>query len=305
MKTAPVIIVQLIHIEGPMKGRIQELSDSEIKIGRHSSCQLCFPADYTTISRVHATISREGNRFKLTNHSANGTIVNGKPVTETFLKDGDVITVSKGGPKISFLTQVSENALVQEIFEPQIPEPPTATPPLENIAPQPVAPTPQPPIPEPPPVKVEPPAAPHPSKTPLIIQYGPTLRSFDNLPLKIGKQPGSDFHLDLPDILGLHAEIYFAEGQYWIRDLTGQQVVTVNSVPADQGMPLQINDELALSAKGPFFQFLGNGRLGEVEKMPETAPQAVQEKEEHTADTFSAKKELKKSLSFFKKILSK
>ena len=57
-----------------------------------------------TLSRRHARIIREGNRFKIVDQSTNGTLVNGQLVPEAYLKDGDVITFSEGGPKISFLT---------------------------------------------------------------------------------------------------------------------------------------------------------------------------------------------------------
>ena len=87
MKRTPVIIVQLVHMQGPLKGEIQELAESQISIGRQPSCHVCFPAKLTIISREHASIVREGNRFKLVDHSANGTFVNGKPVKEVYLKD--------------------------------------------------------------------------------------------------------------------------------------------------------------------------------------------------------------------------
>ncbi|MBW1902444.1 MAG: FHA domain-containing protein, partial [Deltaproteobacteria bacterium] len=86
MKSAPIIIVQLVHIEGPMKGEIQEFSESEISIGRHPSCQVQFPKDLTTISRKHAMIVREGNRFKMISQGPNGTFVNGKRLEEVYLK---------------------------------------------------------------------------------------------------------------------------------------------------------------------------------------------------------------------------
>ena len=54
------------------------------------------------MSRKHAEIIREGNRFKLVDLSANGTFVNGKRVKEVYLKDGDVLTFAEGGPKVSF-----------------------------------------------------------------------------------------------------------------------------------------------------------------------------------------------------------
>lgn len=283
MKTAPVIVVQLIHIEGPLKGQIVELSDPEIKIGRHPSCQLKYPADLAIISRQHAVITREGNRFKLTDHSSNGTIVNGKKISEIFLKDGDVITVSEGGPKVSFLTRMTDTPL-----------PPQAPPPSREsfTAPRPLETPPASPAPNPP-LK---------NKVPLIIQYGPTLRSFDELPLKIGKHPSSGFILDHANILDLHAEIYFTDEQYYIRDLTGRQMITTNGTPVGQGSILQTNDVLAFSQTGPFFRFLGNGRLSEEEQ---TRREEDQESTNHTTEKLIDEKSTKKPLSFLEKVFSK
>ena len=329
MKTAPDIIVQLIHIEGPLKGQILEVSDPEIRIGRHPSCQLQFPADYNLISRQHATISREGNRFKLTDHSSNGTIVNGKKIKEIYLKDGDVITISEGGPKVSFLTQVGAAASapakaapapapVQEFVPPhpappqpeaRVYMPPPAAPPQPEARPYIPQPEARPYIPQQPPPPVSrpaEPAQPRESKEPLIIQYGPTLRSFDRLPLKIGKHPNCDFQLDHAAIHDLHAEIYFADGDYWVRDLTGRHLVTVGGVAADQGAPLRLNDELFFSPAGPFFQFLGKGRLGELERTP--PPPAEDERREssdRTAEKMQGKNAPKSPMSFLKKIFSK
>lgn len=303
MKTAPDIIVQLIHIEGPLKGQILEVSDPEIKIGRHPSCQLQFPADFNIISRQHATITREGNRFKLTDHSANGTIVNGKKIKEVYLKDGDVITIADGGPKVSFLTQAGVAAPAQA--KAPAPQPPPAH---EVVYPAPQPPEARAAIPQPPPVSrpAEPAAPPRESKEPLVIQYGPTLRSFDRLPLRIGKHPSCGFHLDHNAIHDLHAEIYFADGDYWVRDLTGRHLVTVNGGPADQGMPLRLNDELFLSPSGPFFQFLGKGRLGEVERTP-AAPVEDQGQQfsDRSAEKMREKNAPKSPMSFLKKIFSK
>ena len=124
MKSKPKIIVQLVHIEGPFKGEIQELTEDTILIGRHPSCHVKFPVDYATISRKHATIVREGNRFKFKDQSTNGTFINGKKVKEAILKDGDVLIFAKGGPKVSFLTQVTDTPLEEEteypIGEPEI-----------------------------------------------------------------------------------------------------------------------------------------------------------------------------------------
>ena len=108
MTTIPTIVVQLVHIDGPLKGEIQEFLDQEISIGRLPACQVQFPKNFTMISRNHARIVREGNRFKLVDQSANGTFVNGKRVTEIYLKSGDVLILAEGGPKVSFLTKIEE-----------------------------------------------------------------------------------------------------------------------------------------------------------------------------------------------------
>ncbi|MBU4480587.1 FHA domain-containing protein, partial [Patescibacteria group bacterium] len=289
--------------------------------------------DYNIISRQHATISREGNRFKLTDHSSNGTIVNGKKIKEVYLKDGDVITISEGGPKVSFLTQVGAPSSAPAKIAPAPPQPEFVPPPAQpqpaarEYIPQPPPAAPQPEareyIPQPPPVSPQPaprpyipqqpppvsrpaePAPPRESKEPLIIQYGPTLRSFDRLPLKIGKHPSCDFQLDHAAIHDLHAEIYFADGDYWVRDLTGRHLVTVGGVAADQGAPLRLNDELFFSPAGPFFQFLGKGRLGELERTPAPPAEEAQEFSDRASEKMQKKSASKSPMSFLKKIFSK
>lgn len=103
---------------------------------------------------------------------------------------------------------------------------------------------------------------------PLIVQYGPTLRSYKELPVVIGKHPGCDFVLNHPALADQHAQIFFSQGQYWVKDLTGQRRVTVNGAAVGYEAPLQPNDLLSLAAPGPAFRFLGEGRLAEYEEIP-------------------------------------
>jgi pSer/pThr/pTyr-binding forkhead associated (FHA) protein len=255
MKSIPMISVQLVHIQGPMKGEIQELSDPEISIGRHPSCQVRFPKDMAVISRYHARIVREGNRFKLIDQSANGTFLNGQQVTEAFLKNGDVLMFTDGGPKVSFLTKVLEGRVVAD-------EPPLRA----EVAPQLAAAEPAvsapPPPPQPAPRKE---MSVQRAQVPLIIQYGPTLRSFRELPVTIGRNPACDFVVDHPALLDHHAQIFFSQNQYWVKDLTGKQLVRVNGLPVEIQAPLAPDNQLSLSATGPTFRFLGAGRLAEIE----------------------------------------
>jgi pSer/pThr/pTyr-binding forkhead associated (FHA) protein len=271
MKRPPVIVVQLIHIFGPLKGEIQEFSDPAISIGRHPSSQVCFPPDLTLVSRNHADIIREGNQFKLIDHSANGTFVNGKRVKEITLKNGDVLAFAEGGPKVSFLTQIREDS--SEVQTP--PAPPLPLPKKSEIEP-----------PRPSgerPSYAKPPASPpseeapdegpaQMSRVPLSIQYGPTIRSFKQLPVIIGRSPKCDFILDHPAIFDQHAQILFSQNQYWMKDLTGQGSVRVNRQPVSIQTPLKLNDEVALSPQGPVFRFLGEGRFAEMMEPSNAGP---------------------------------
>jgi pSer/pThr/pTyr-binding forkhead associated (FHA) protein len=253
-KRPPQIVVQLVHIAGPMKGQIQTFAEGVITIGRHPSCKMRLPADLTTVSRQHAEIVREGNQFRLIDHSANGTFVNGKRASEVVLKSGDVLEFSEQGPKVSFLAEIRESALEEET--------PAPSPPLPKAA----EPTPIPPPSPSPPKKTEtvPPPLVQPVKAPLIIQYGPTLRSFRELPVTIGRSSPCQFILEHPALAVQHAQIFFAQDRYWVKDLTGLRVVQINRRPIGDQAPIESNDELALTSHGPYFKFLGGGRLAEI-----------------------------------------
>ena len=299
MKRPPAIIVQLVHIQGPLKGQIQEFSEPEIVIGRKPSCHLRFPVDFTIVSREHATIIREGNRFRVVDKSANGTFVNGKRIKEAYLKDGDVMSFAEGGPKVSFLTQMREAPLAPpqpEQTPPPRPEPrfppepePAGT--AEHDAPPPPPPRPS----APKDIMVQ--AA----QAPLVIQYGPTLKSFKEVPVTVGKSPRSGFVLDHPQVFDEHLIIFFHNNQYWVKDLTGKDLVQVNRRPISVQAPLTAQDELALTPRGPVFRFLGAGRFAEVEEAKaEEPPQAAAGAKEKRAP---AEKADKGAMSVLKKFL--
>jgi pSer/pThr/pTyr-binding forkhead associated (FHA) protein len=271
MPLPPVIIVQLIHISGPMKGKIQEFSEGMITIGRKPSNHIRFPTDFTSISRDHAEIVREGNKFRLIDHSSNGTFVNGKRVQEVYLKEGDVIMFSEGGPKVSFLTQTKEGVASVETAMPSRPkefreEPKTPVQPKpstirkESIKPQafPLPYVAQPKVEKPEPIDVQK------TQVPLVIQYGPFIRSYKTVPVIIGKHPKCDFVLDYPAVYDQHIQIFFSANQYCVKDLTGKALVKINNRPIDFQVQLNVNDDISLSPQGPVFRFLGEGRLAEV-----------------------------------------
>ena len=298
MTSIPHITIQLVHIHGPLKGEIQELADPEIRMGRHPDCQVQFPKDVVTISRHHARIIREGNRFKLIDLSTNGSYVNGQRVSEAYLKDGDVIMLAEGGPKISFLTQTGEQA---------VPSAPAAS-----------APTPQYSAPTPPPESIPKPQPTPPEsnadqviiesvKAPLAIQYGPALKSFHTLPVVLGRGPTCDFVINHPALMDKQAQIFFNQEQYWVKDLTGMGAVMLNGSPIQNQAPLAPDMQLALSPQGPKFRFLGGGRLAEIEDpLPEMIKPAPKQPQQQPAAPVQAEEESlgQKAGTLFKKFFS-
>ena len=308
MNSIPNITVQLVHMQGPLKGEIQELTDGEIRVGRHPDCQVRFPKEMVTLSRIHARIVREGNRFKLIDQSTNGTFVNGQQITERFLKDGDVLMFAEGGPKVSFLTQINDARSAPQPEPTPAPEPapaphavssPPSTPQQQMQAPpQPQQPQPT-PVAKPPqvppkamaaspaPIRAQSPqpfqAQPSPAassppvetvKAPLAIQFGPALKSFQTLPIVIGSGAGCDFVINHPGVYERHAQIFFSQNRYWIKDLTGMNCVSLGGQLINVQAGLEPDMQLSLSEQGPKFRFLGGGRLAEVEDpLPEPVPE--------------------------------
>jgi len=302
MPTVPNIIVQLVHITGPLKGEIQEISDPEIVIGRLSTCQVQFPKDLAVISRRHATIIREGNRFRLIDESANGTYLNGKSVSEAHLKDGDVIMFAEDGPKLSFLTKIDQTAAASQPVWEKEPQPsppggvfassPEQPPPSSAVMPESHSPPPAAPVPQ----KV---------KAPLVIQYGPTLQSFNELPVTLGSDADCDFVVQHPAVLPQHAQFFFSADNYWIKDLTGKQSVMIHNTPIDAQTMLRPDDILTLGIRGPAFRFLGGGRLAEIEQTDFTP--SAEQAEGNNGSTESGEtnsKSKKKPTSLFKKLFS-
>jgi pSer/pThr/pTyr-binding forkhead associated (FHA) protein len=282
MPQVPNISVQLIHIQGPLKGQIQDFSQFPVKIGRHSSCQVRFDKDLTTISRRHARIERHGNRFRIIDASTNGTYVNGKRIADVYLRDGDVITFSDNGPKASFLTNIeTAEAPVQSIpSRASAHMPVSSTPaPVSPDQPQMAASGPaSPPTPPSSPASSAQPPAAEPGLTvgpdleipvistnaPLVIQFGPTLQSFNLLPVTIGTDPTCDFVMAGNALAGRHVQIFFSETDYYAIDLTGRSMVTINGRPIGTQAVLAQGAELSLTDQGPKFRFLGGGRLAEI-----------------------------------------
>ena len=99
-------------------GESQKIIIDQVELGRDKNCQVRFDDEsFPTVSRRHAAIVREGDKWKLIQLSTtNSTFLNGKPVTtEWFLENGDEIQLSVGGPRIGFIVHQGKQSLVSSI----------------------------------------------------------------------------------------------------------------------------------------------------------------------------------------------
>lgn len=85
-------------------GQKQTIVSEHIVIGRDSSCEVRYDDKFHTVSRIHASISKQGDDWIVKNLSkSNPTLINGSPVDKSwFLSDDDIIQFSFEGPKIQF-----------------------------------------------------------------------------------------------------------------------------------------------------------------------------------------------------------
>ncbi len=85
---------KVVFIAGPLKGSAFELGEEALSVGRDSTNAVRL-AD-SLLSRRHCRVERAGDRLLLIDlESLNGTFVNGRPVREHALADGDRVTVGE------------------------------------------------------------------------------------------------------------------------------------------------------------------------------------------------------------------
>ena len=99
-------------MRGPAKGSIFPLPEGEFSVGRHASNSLCL--EETAVSRRHCVIERTGACCVLKDlESRNGTFVNGTPITEQALAQGDEIRI--GGSIFSFLVDTDRVVVLPKL----------------------------------------------------------------------------------------------------------------------------------------------------------------------------------------------
>lgn len=98
-------------------GDSQKIIIDEVELGRDANCQVRFDDTFSTVSRRHAAIIKDGDRWKLVQLSkTNSTFLNGRKIeTEWYLENGDEIQLSVGGPRLGFIVPEGKQSLVSSI----------------------------------------------------------------------------------------------------------------------------------------------------------------------------------------------
>lgn len=98
-------------------GESQKIIVDQVELGRDGSCQVRFDDTFSTVSRRHAAIIKDGECWKLVQLSkTNSTFLNGRPIeNEWYLENGDEIQLSVGGPRMGFIVPAGKQSLVSSI----------------------------------------------------------------------------------------------------------------------------------------------------------------------------------------------
>ncbi len=80
------------------------LTEEACAIGRHPDCAIRIRRTRTDVSRSHATIRREGDRFRLHDHSSRGTFVNDRRIDAPYqLETGDMLGFGESPRMLRFV----------------------------------------------------------------------------------------------------------------------------------------------------------------------------------------------------------
>jgi Protein kinase domain/Inner membrane component of T3SS, cytoplasmic domain len=100
-------MAELVFLSGPEEGRTFVLESVETILGREDDCACVL--DGSGISRHHGKIIVEGDVYRIMDlGSTNGVIVNGNPIDNCEIKDGDNIDI--GGVRMQFCAEELANA---------------------------------------------------------------------------------------------------------------------------------------------------------------------------------------------------
>jgi len=123
------LALRLTVAEGTLAGREFELETGALALGRDESCGARF-ASAVGVSRRHAEVRHEDGAWRVFDlGSTNGTLLNGEPVEQAELQDGDTIQLGGEGPVLRVAL-----AAAAALVTPEAPAPSAAPPSLIDAA---------------------------------------------------------------------------------------------------------------------------------------------------------------------------
>ncbi|MDH5545362.1 MAG: FHA domain-containing protein [Gammaproteobacteria bacterium] len=231
------ISVQLIHIDGPYKGKIDEFNQDSISIGRDQDNDVVFPAELRSISRHHARLIRQGDQFLFLSLGKNSCLMNQTALDERTIQSGDIIWLTQNGPRISFLTRThtpSQNKSQTSQHDKLVQHSLKAFEEKKN------------------------------QKTEFTFQYDTTIKSMTKALVRLGSSADADFRIDHPCVSPIQSEIIFRSNEFYIRDISNRGTTLLNGEKIFPEALLQANDIITLGKDGIKMRFLGTGRFSEL-----------------------------------------
>jgi S1-C subfamily serine protease len=106
--------MSLIHLSGPRRGEADLVKDLPANIGSELGSAILVPG----VAPLHAQIVSKG--LDLVIHdmgSEEGTFLAGEPVRAALLRDGDIVELGRGGPKLRFRSEGEEHVPLLQALE--------------------------------------------------------------------------------------------------------------------------------------------------------------------------------------------
>jgi ABC-type multidrug transport system ATPase subunit/pSer/pThr/pTyr-binding forkhead associated (FHA) protein len=223
---------RIVHLSGSLAGRIREVDQTEVVLGRDPAvAEVAFSPDERGVSRRHAMIRLEEGVLMLRDlESSTGTFLDNENVVEAELRDGDVIELGRGGPRVR--VEIGEHG--------------TVVVPIPNLQ----APPPGPPAPE-----REPPPRPLPgTKLRLTFVSGTRAGSFveqASAVIRIGRAQGSTVWTPEDRVVSdQHAKIVRLEDAFVLMDVESTNGTFLNGQRVERAA-LHDGDLIGLGAGGP------------------------------------------------------
>ena len=107
------------HLSGPRRGEVDTVEvdtvEARILIGSDAACDVRLEGHDAVAGRHAEVVLDDCDYFARDLASPTGTFVNGRRIAELILKDGDMLEIGAGGPKLRFRVQVADGEVCRPL----------------------------------------------------------------------------------------------------------------------------------------------------------------------------------------------